>query len=115
MHEFSIAKSVIDSVIQEAELRKAHAVLKVELEIGTVSGIVTDALKTAIEALVIDSVLEKTEFVFKSKEGIGRCRQCNKEFPIHEVFDLCPFCGSANQVILQGKELNLLSIDLELP
>jgi hydrogenase nickel incorporation protein HypA/HybF len=115
MHEFSIAKSLIDSVIQEAELRKAITILKVELEIGSVSGIVTNALSTAIEALIQGTVLEKTKFVFKNKEGVGECRKCRKQYPVHEIFDLCPLCGSANPIILQGKELNLLAIDLELP
>lgn len=104
MHEFSLARSVVD--IAEYEVKKAHAkkVTSISLKIGTCVGVEPDAFKFAWQSAVKDSVLEDAERIIYNVEGKAHCRDCHSEFVFDELYDPCPECGSYNKDILQGRE-----------
>lgn len=107
MHEFSIAMSIVELAEQEARNASTAEVECIELDIGALSGVDHDALDFAWDSAVKDSVLENSEKLVNIVNGLARCRSCNKDFDIDEVFDPCPHCGSYSKEILQGKELTI--------
>ena len=58
MHELSIAQSVVDLAEEVAEKEKADSVVSIDIEIGTLSGVVVDALEFAMEMTVKNTKLE---------------------------------------------------------
>ncbi|MDR3218188.1 MAG: hydrogenase maturation nickel metallochaperone HypA [Dysgonamonadaceae bacterium] len=110
MHEVSIAQSIVDLAIQQAESHSAIEVEELELEIGVLSGIEIPALAFALESCVMGTWLEKTRIVRHDIPGEGKCGDCGESFPIKDMFSACPFCGSFAVRITKGKELRIKSI-----
>ena len=110
MHEFSIAMSIVE--IAEAEAKKANArkINELVLDVGTMSGIEFYALDTALEMAVKNTLLEKASLKVNKIQAIARCTACKSEFDINQVYDPCPKCDSLYHEILNGKELQIKSL-----
>jgi len=113
MHELSIAVSIVDSVLQVAAKEKATKILGFEIEVGTLSGIVPEALEFALESAVKDTLLEKSSRKITMVEAGGKCMNCGQEFPLTDFFSPCPFCGAFNPEIIRGEELKIKSVEIE--
>ena len=113
MHELSIAMSIVEIAEEEAKKAGAVSISAIDLEIGTLSGIVMEALDFAWEAAVKESMLERAEKRVHRVEAKAKCLDCNHEFPAKTLFETCPSCGSYFTTLLQGKEMKIKSITLE--
>ncbi len=113
MHEFSIAKSLLDLVEEEARKHDAKKVVRVELIMGVLSGVEPHLLEIAFEALK-EGTMAKDARLILYIEGVSMyCESCKREFEKKEIDFLCPFCGSFNTIIKGGQDLILKSIELE--
>lgn len=112
MHEFSIARSIVD--IAEDEVRNADAinVQAIELDIGKLAGIDLNALNFVWDAAVEHSVLQKAKKTIHLISGVGYCSGCGTEFHIEQIFDKCPKCHQFNTVVKRGDELKIKSLTL---
>ncbi len=113
MHEFSIAVNIVEIAIEHAEKAHAKTVNEVELEIGELSGVVYDAMETAMEAAIKGTLLDGAKVKIIRTEGRGKCTNCEKEFHIGNLFDRCPHCGAFSPEVLSGKELRIKSINVD--
>jgi hydrogenase nickel incorporation protein HypA/HybF len=113
MHEFSIAMNIVDIATDYAMKENAASVREIEIEVGEISGVVLDALEFCLDAAVKDSVLEGAERKVTRIPGKARCRKCAHEFPVHDLYTLCPKCGCPAPQILQGSELRVKSLLVE--
>ena len=115
MHEFSIALSIIE--IAEAEAKKADAteIAELVLDIGTLSGIEFQALDTAMEMAVKNTLLENAQIKVNKIQARARCSDCGEEFDIENIFDSCPKCGGLYHELLCGKELQIKSLVVDTP
>lgn len=113
MHEFSIAMNIVDIATDYARKERAGSVREIEIEIGELSGVVPDALEFCLDAAVKKSVLEGAARKLIRIPGKARCRKCAHEFPAHDLYTLCPECGSPAPEILQGSELRVRSLLVE--
>ncbi len=112
MHEFSIARSIVDIAEEAVANRKGKAVERIVLNIGALSGIELDALAFVWEAAVKESVLEHSERVIHTIPASARCLECGKEFQPTDLLDKCSHCGSYFFDILKGKELQVKSLTI---
>jgi len=112
MHELSIVMSIIDMARKEVEKADAERVEKIELEIGTLSGVEMEALDFAWQTSVANTVLDNAERVVYRPEGLARCSQCGTTFHTENYFDACPECGELLNEIIRGKELKVKSLTL---
>jgi hydrogenase nickel incorporation protein HypA/HybF len=115
MHEFSIALNIIEIAETEAVKAKGSAVRELELEIGTMAGIEFDALDTALEMAVKNTMLEDCRMVVHKIKARAKCRDCGTEFSLEQVYDPCPECNSPFHEILKGKELRVKSLVVDTP
>ncbi len=113
MHELSIAMSIVEIAEEEAKKAGASRIEAIDLEIGTLSGIVMEALDFAWEAAVKESMLEGAEKRVHTVKARAKCLDCNREFDAKTLFDACPSCGSYFTTLLRGKEMKIKSITLE--
>jgi hydrogenase nickel incorporation protein HypA/HybF len=115
MHELSIAIQIVEIAEEEALKVNSESITKLELEIGTLSGVVRDALEFAMSEAIRGSKLENTQIVYHIIEAVAVCEDCCNEFITDDYFKICPYCGSMNTSFLKGKELNIKSIEVMKP
>ncbi|MCK9398568.1 MAG: hydrogenase maturation nickel metallochaperone HypA [Bacteroidales bacterium] len=110
MHELSIALSIVELAEEEARKADAISISKVELEIGTMAGIETDALLFAWDSVVQGTMAQQSQLVIHTVEAEAHCLECGKDFPAEHFFVQCPHCNSFRYQITKGKELRISSL-----
>ena len=113
MHELSIAQALVDQVEGIRTSNGGGRVLAVEVRIGTWRLVVPEILTAYYESLVSGTPLEDSRIAIESVEARARCNKCARVFPVQEAWVVCPDCASLDACLLSGKELNLVSVELE--
>jgi hydrogenase nickel incorporation protein HypA/HybF len=110
MHELSLALSIIEIAQESAHKENAKAVNEIELEIGTLSGVVLEAMEFALDAAVKGTILENAKTKIITIPGRAKCLACSHEFDLDDIIAICPKCDSFETEIIQGKELRIKSL-----
>ena len=79
MHELSIAISMIDEIVEEAENRGGLEVETVYLRLGVFSGVDKDALQFAYRLACEGTRLEGSRLAIESIPLVIYCSRCRKE------------------------------------
>ena len=109
MHELGIARNIVAIVSDAARGRKVH---RVTLEVGALSGVMTDAIAFCFPVVAEGTVVEDALLDIHEIEGRARCTVCASEFAMPTLYTACP-CGSRQLERLQGGELNIKTMELE--
>ena len=115
MHEMSIVAGVLDAVVPSAEQAGAERVLGIMLRIGDMTEVVDEALEFAFEALTEGTICEGAELVVNKVHPRSLCFECGNEFDHDRFHRACPKCGSFETRVVAGKELEIESIEVDLP
>lgn len=115
MHELSIAVSLIDlaaEAVQDAGL--AGPVHVVRVRVGALSGVVVEALDFAWETAAEGTICEVARLDIEQVPGRVRCQACHTETELDDppIF-ACGNCGLPTSVVIAGKELDLMALELE--
>ncbi len=115
MHELGIMTGVMEAVDQSARQAGALKVLKVTLSIGEMTEAIEDSLRFAFEVLTEGTMSEGAELVINMVKPKSRCLDCGNEYE-HDRFHMaCPACGGFSTELLAGRELQIDSIEVDLP
>jgi hydrogenase nickel incorporation protein HypA/HybF len=113
MHEMGIAQAALQQIAAQAQQAGAAHVHRIVLRIGTLSGVDPDALRFAMEIALPESSAAGAEFVIEIVPARARCPKCSGEFaPADGYLFECPHCHALGGTILQGKELDLASLEI---
>ena len=115
MHEMSIVAGVLDAVTPSAEQAGATRVLAITLLIGDMTEVVDEALSFAFEALTEGTICEGAELVVNKVHPRSVCFACGNEFDHDRFHRACPACGSYETQLTRGRELEIESIEVDLP
>jgi hydrogenase nickel incorporation protein HypA/HybF len=110
MHELSIAVSIVELAEEEALKANSTSISKIEIEIGTMAGVETEALQFCWESAIEGTMAQKAELVILKIQAEARCLDCGKDFTIEHFFTECPSCHSFRYEITKGKELRVSSL-----
>lgn len=113
MHELSIAMTIVDTVVKQAEAASAGDVVEVELDIGVFSGIEIESLEFSLDVATRESILEKTVFRINRVEAVAECPACHHLYTPERVFSLCPECKKPGIRLIRGTELQIKSLLVE--
>ncbi|MFH0916275.1 MAG: hydrogenase maturation nickel metallochaperone HypA [bacterium] len=113
MHELSIAQALVDQVEEVRTSNGGGRVLAAQVRIGTWHLIVPEILAGYYELLVRGTPLEGSRVAIETVDARARCNKCNRIFPVQEAWVVCPDCASLDACLLSGKELNLVSVEME--
>jgi hydrogenase nickel incorporation protein HypA/HybF len=113
MHELSIASSIVDLALEEAE-RRSVRILSVHLTLGALSGVVREALEGSFEMVAAGTPLEGSRLVIRELPVSVFCAKCGeaRELPSIQQF-ACPVCGTPASEVLDGKELLVTALEVE--
>lgn len=109
MHEMSITQSIVELCEQHSGGNRITHVL---VEIGTLSGVVPEAVQFCFDACTVDTAAEGATLEIRIRKGEGKCVDCGTQQYLEHLFDPCSSCGSFAITITGGKEMRLLEIDL---
>ena len=109
MHELALTQSVVDLV---AERTRGRRVVSIRVEIGQLSGVVPDAMLFAFDIATAGTALEGAVLEIDERAGRIRCRDCGTRSPSPDLLLLCA-CGSAAVEVVAGRELRVVSVELE--
>ncbi|MFP4332126.1 MAG: hydrogenase maturation nickel metallochaperone HypA [Campylobacterales bacterium] len=113
MHEYSIVNALIDLCEEHVEKNKASKVISLKVAIGSLSGVEADLLLSSYDTFKEGTVCEDAIMDVQRIEPEAICLTCEEEFGVDEYNFLCPKCGSGQTKLIKGKEMHLMSLELE--
>jgi hydrogenase nickel incorporation protein HypA/HybF len=114
VHELSIAMSIVELAEQESQRRGGLDITAIHLRLGLLSGVVKEALLFAYEIARQNTPLAQSQLVVEEVPGVIYCPQCQTRRPVtSSQWYQCTECGSLGSELLEGKELELVSLEVE--
>lgn len=103
--------SLVELAQEEARQRDVH-ITGVHVKVGMLSGVVCDALKASYEMACFETPLQGTNIVVEEVPVVVFCTLCDANRPISGVELICPECGTPAFHVVQGKELQLVALEV---
>lgn len=114
MHEASIALNIIEIAQKECEKAGYSRITSIEVDIGSASGVLPDALLMAFDIVKLDTPASGAGLIINEIPLGGTCKGCGKPFTTDDKFILkCPHCGSRDFTLETGRELNINEIEVD--
>jgi hydrogenase nickel incorporation protein HypA/HybF len=112
MHEASIVAGLLDIVSGQCKKSGYRKIESIHLKIGRASGIMTDALVFAFEALK-DGLAKEAVLQIEEVPVSGHCFDCNNTFATEQEYILvCPLCGGGSFRMTGGRELDVVDMEV---
>ncbi len=112
MHELSVAMSLVQIADEAARKAEAARVTSLQVRIGALAGVVPDALRFSFELAAAGTLVEGAQLEIEELPVRIFCEPCGVEFdlPSPQLF-CCPICQQPTGRIVQGRELQLVSLE----
>jgi hydrogenase nickel incorporation protein HypA/HybF len=105
MHEFTIATSIVDALLDLARQQGSDRVLEVQMKIGKLRAISIEQVKFSYDILAKGTPLEGSSLTVEESSGSLRCPECSYHGEFNPDDDLsfhfgvppllCPQCGNS--------------------
>jgi hydrogenase nickel incorporation protein HypA/HybF len=114
MHELSIAMSLIGIAEEAARKAGASHVTALYLRVGALSSVVPDALRFSFDIAADGTILAGARLEIEELPVRVFCEHCATEadLPNPQIFR-CPICQRPTGHMVQGRELELASLEVE--
>jgi hydrogenase nickel incorporation protein HypA/HybF len=113
MHELGIAESALDVALSRAAAVGATRVLRIVIRVGALSGVDPEALRFAFTAILPETPAADAELQIDSVAALAYCPACQRDFaPDNSHFFECPSCGKLCATVKQGRELDLVHLEM---
>ncbi len=112
MHEVTIAQSVFEAISAEAKKQNARPIAA-KISCGTMSGVNSEAVCFAFEAITKDTICENMKLKVEQKPIRARCKKCDEVFSFELHEPTCPKCKCDDFELLPDAPLMLEEIEFE--
>ncbi|MBQ9043755.1 MAG: hydrogenase maturation nickel metallochaperone HypA [Eggerthellaceae bacterium] len=114
MHELGVVFHMVDLLEDIGRERNLSRIGKVVVDLGEVSGVVTELFGDAwLWASDKHDLLRGAELEIHEIEAATVCNACGHTYRTVDYGRICPNCGSPDTELLQGNELNIREIEAE--
>ncbi len=114
MHEMGIILHLAKTLEETAEEEHLTKIGSVTLEVGEVSGIMTDLFKDCWEYFSAKKdLLRGSELKLVTLPAVTFCESCRQEYETVKFGKTCPFCGSTETYLVRGNECIIKEIEAE--
>lgn len=110
MHELSVIKALIEAVEGYKQSEQARKVKTVRIEVGSMTCVDPERLLFCFDMVREDAGLKQAELRIDPVKASVKCQVCGHHFDIDRIGEPCE-CGSYQQDMLSGNELNLTEIE----
>jgi hydrogenase nickel incorporation protein HypA/HybF len=112
MHEIGLMENALAIALDYATREQATRIHEIALRVGTLSGVEPDALRFAFDMVTQGTIAEQAQLRIETFPTVCYCPHCQTEFqPTDWGYD-CPTCQTWSASIVQGKELELASLEV---
>lgn len=111
MHEYSVARSLMEAIETTASAHDAGSVQRVHLRIGEHAGIEVDLLRSAFGLVRERTICSEAELEVVISPAQWRCSLCGKEIPRGTALR-CSDCDVPARMI-SGDEIMLERLEME--
>jgi hydrogenase nickel incorporation protein HypA/HybF len=115
VHELSVCQALIDEVAKIARSYDARAVGRITVEVGPLSGVEPGLLARAFEIARMGTCAAEAELSIAVPEIMVRCSECGASSRAQPNRLLCASCGGYRTSVLEGDELRLRRVELDVP
>lgn len=112
MHEVSLMENTLEIAVEHAHRQGANKIQRLKMRVGKMSGVVPEALEFAFDVCTQGTIAEGAKLEIESVPVVCYCPNCKIEFQPDDIIYECPECGQLSSQILQGRELELTSLEL---
>jgi hydrogenase nickel incorporation protein HypA/HybF len=113
MHELSIAYSLVEMAARAAHDAGVSRVEAVRLRLGALSGVVKDALLFSYDVATAGTILAGSRLDIEAVPVAIHCSACGVTSSLPGIQSFrCPLCGQPSGDIRQGRELELVSLEV---
>jgi hydrogenase nickel incorporation protein HypA/HybF len=113
MHELAVTESIASICLRHAEQNQASRIIKVNIKLGELTGIVDHYVSFYWDMVTKDTVAEGAELNFIKIPIRASCPHCKKEFEVKEYDLTCPECGKGDGELVSGREFLVESMEIE--
>ncbi len=113
MHELSLMDRVRQLALERAGEHGASRIRAITLRIGALAGVDPEALRFAHEVVMADTIAAGSRLQLVVVTALCRCGPCGAPFEAADGICVCPSCGTISGELLQGRELELASLELD--
>ena len=114
MHELSIVTHVAKTLDELAEENQLTKIGSVTLQVGEVSGIITDYFVECWNYFKRKHpLLKESELKLETIHAVTFCEDCKQEYETVKYGRICPFCRSEHTYLLTGNECIIKEIEAE--
>ena len=114
MHELSIAMSIVELAEEESTRRGGALITAVHLKLGALSGVMKEALQSSYEMACEGTPLQGSQLIVEEVPVVVFCSACQANRPLHSMqLFCCAECGMPTPEIVQGKELEVVALEIE--
>ncbi|HEC80542.1 MAG: hypothetical protein DRH51_01340 [Candidatus Coatesbacteria bacterium] len=111
MHEYSIAIGIIDT-LKDVLKEEFLCLNKIELTVGSLSGVYFEALHSALELILESEGLDNVTINISEEKGLFICSECQKATEIEPPLFICKECGSSRGKISGGKKIIIKAVEV---
>ena len=114
MHELSIVSSIVDSVTETLASYPGARVKEVRLRVGALASVIEDSLQFCYGIATEGTPLAGSVLIVKTLPVKMHCSKCAQDVEIATLQSFrCPLCNEAVTDMLQGRELQIDSIEID--
>ena len=114
MHELSIAHNLVELVSEVAHKERAPRVCAINLRLGELSCVNQGSLRFCFEVVAADSPASGATLNFEEVPVQVYCQECDRVGALESIQSFrCPYCQAATADIRSGRELEIVSVELE--
>lgn len=113
MHEFSIAKSIIETALTEAEKHNGKRIGTLSVKLSRLSHITPDSLEFCLRAAATGTIAGKARVEIELFDPTVRCRQCGHTFFFQDSEPFCPQCRSKKLKMVDVSEAFLENLEVD--
>ncbi len=124
MHEWALAKSVIDTILNIEEGDDIATIIEVVVGIGELQDIAEDIFKEAVDDIKLNTPLKNVKFTYEIIPAVLKCNNCGHEWLYRDSVDKltdeekenihfipetvhiyihCPVCNSVDFDAIKGR------------
>jgi len=114
MHELSVVANLFEILEKNLEAQNGKKVCVVKLQVGLLSGVVPEFLKTAFDIYKKDTFAEEAELDITEVPCKVECQGCRTVAIKNDYVFICEKCGSTDLKTLEGTEMILEKMEIEI-
>ena len=112
MHELSLMQAVLEKALAVADEAGAGGIIRLEVEVGELCGIVPEAWEMAFEAATPGTPLENAAMDWRVVDARVQCPACPHEYSPSDIIWECPACGAFGGEAIAGNDIVLVRLEV---